>query len=77
MSNAKSINQLNSNFPMFTRNAFFASLYATVEETLSILSDILIALTITTAADHVYDGLPRNGYCGACTCKSTNPGITN
>ena len=50
MSNAKSINQLNSNFPMFTRNAFFASLYATVEETLSILSDILIALTITTAA---------------------------
>ena len=32
ISNAKSINQLNSNFPMFTRNAFFASLYATVEE---------------------------------------------
>ena len=37
MSNTESINQLNSNFPMFTRNAFFASLYATVEETLAIL----------------------------------------
>ena len=44
------MNQLNSNLPMFMRNAFFAWPYMTVEDTLSVLSAMLMARTRTTAA---------------------------
>ena len=47
---ASSMNQLNSKLPMFTRNAFFALIYCMVEETLSGLSAVFIALTMTVAA---------------------------
>jgi len=44
------MNQLNSKPPISTRKAFFAAPYDTVEDTLSTLSAVLIALTRTTAA---------------------------
>ena len=45
-----SMNQLNSNEPMLTRNACFAPPYWMMEETSSGLEAVLIALTITVAA---------------------------
>ena len=44
------MNQLNSKLPIFITNAFLECPYATVEDTLSTLSAVLIALTNTTAA---------------------------
>ena len=44
------MNQLNSKPPMFTRKAFFALMYWMVEDTLSGLSAVLMALTMTVAA---------------------------
>ena len=44
------MNQLNSNEPMFTRNAFFGSTYWMVEETSLGLAAVLMALTMTVAA---------------------------
>ena len=46
---AISMNQLNSKPPMFTRNAFLALMYWMVEDTLSTLSAVFMALTNTVA----------------------------
>ena len=47
---ATTMNQLNSNEPMFTRKAFFGSTYWMVEETSLGLAAVLMALTMTVAA---------------------------
>ena len=47
---AISMNQLNSNPPMYFRNAFLGAMYWIDVETLSGLIDVFIALTNTVAA---------------------------